>query len=99
MWSLGAMFASIIFRKEPFFYGNSSSDQLVKIAKVLGTKDLFDYLNKYGIDLDQQDYDILGQFPKQNWHSFAAEKQNFVTNEAMDLLDKLLRYDHQVGLQ
>ena len=41
MWSLGAMFASMIFRKEPFFHGNSNSDQLVKIAKVLGTDDLF----------------------------------------------------------
>merc|ERR1712193_573505 len=46
MWSLGAMFASMIFRKEPFFHGNSNSDQLVKIAKVLGTEDLFDYLDK-----------------------------------------------------
>merc|ERR1712000_740572 len=46
MWSLGAMFASMIFRKEPFFHGNSNSDQLVKIAKVLGTDDLFDYLDK-----------------------------------------------------
>jgi casein kinase II subunit alpha len=41
MWSLGAMYASMIFRKEPFFHGNSNSDQLVKIAKVLGTDDLF----------------------------------------------------------
>ena len=52
MWSLGAMFASMIFRKEPFFHGNSNSDQLVKIAKVLGTEDLFDYLDKYDIELD-----------------------------------------------
>jgi serine/threonine protein kinase len=29
MWSLGAMFASMIFRKEPFFHGGSNTDQLV----------------------------------------------------------------------
>ena len=46
------MFASMIFRKEPFFHGQSNSDQLVKIAKVLGTDDLFDYLDKYEIELD-----------------------------------------------
>lgn len=34
----------MIFRKEPFFHGNSNSDQLVKIAKVLGTEDLFEYV-------------------------------------------------------
>lgn len=34
MWSLGCMFAGMIFRKEPFFYGHDNYDQLVKIAKV-----------------------------------------------------------------
>ena len=33
MWSLGCMFAGMIFRKEPFFYGHDNYDQLVKIAK------------------------------------------------------------------
>lgn len=99
MWSLGAMFASMIFRKEPFFHGNSNSDQLVKIAKVLGTDDLFDYLDKYEIELDAQYDDILGRFQKKPWHSFVnADNQRFVSNEAIDFLDKLLRYDHQVCL-
>lgn len=30
------------------------ADQLVKIARVLGTEELYDYLNKYGIELDPQ---------------------------------------------
>lgn len=99
MWSLGAMFASMIFRKEPFFHGNSNSDQLVKIAKVLGTEDLFDYLDKYDIELDAQYDDILGRFPKKSWHSFInAENQRFVSNDAIDFLDQLLRYDHMVCL-
>lgn len=99
MWSLGAMFASMIFRKEPFFHGNSNSDQLVKIAKVLGTDDLFEYLDKYDIELDAQYDDILGRFPKKNWHGFVnAENQRFVSNDAIDFLDKLLRYDHQASL-
>jgi casein kinase II subunit alpha len=99
MWSLGAMYASIIFRKEPFFHGNSNSDQLVKIAKVLGTEDLFDYLDKYEIELDQQYDDILGRFPKKNWQSFVnADNQRFISKEALDFLDGLLRYDHQERL-
>ncbi|CEJ89063.1 Putative Casein kinase II, alpha chain (CK II alpha subunit) [[Torrubiella] hemipterigena] len=96
MWSLGAMFASMIFRKEPFFHGQSNTDQLVKIAKVLGTDELFEYLDKYEIELDPQYDDILGRFSKKPWHSFvSAENQRFVSNEAIDFLDKLLRYDHQ----
>ena len=46
MWSLGCMLASMIFRKEPFFHGHDNYDQLVRIAKVLGTEDLYDYLDK-----------------------------------------------------
>ena len=97
MWSLGAMFASMIFRKEPFFHGQSNSDQLVKIAKVLGTDELFEYLDKYDIELDAQYDDILSRFPKKPWQSFVnADNQRFVSPEAIDFLDKLLRYDHQV---
>ena len=33
MWSLGCMFAGMVFRKEPFFHGHDNYDQLVKIAK------------------------------------------------------------------
>ena len=62
MWSLGAMFASMIFRKEPFFHGNSNSDQLVKIAKVLGTDDLFAWCDEYDIELDAQ-YDDVSTNP------------------------------------
>ncbi|RPA88155.1 Pkinase-domain-containing protein [Ascobolus immersus RN42] len=99
MWSLGAMFASMIFRKEPFFHGSSNSDQLVKIARVLGTAELFDYLDKYEIELDQQYDEILGRFPKKSWQSFVnSENQKFISPEALDFLDKLLRYDHQERL-
>lgn len=98
LWSLGAMFASMIFRKEPFFHGSSNNDQLVKIAKVLGTEELFDYLDKYDIELDAQYDDILGRFPKKNWHTFVnPENQKFVSNDALDFLDKLLKYDHAVS--
>ncbi len=34
MWSLGCMFAGMIFMKEPFFHGHDNNDQLVKIVKV-----------------------------------------------------------------
>ena len=34
LWSLGCMFASMIFKKEPFFHGHDNYDQLVRIAKV-----------------------------------------------------------------
>lgn len=35
--------------------------QLVRIAKVLGTDELFGYLHKYHIELDTRFKDLLGQ--------------------------------------
>ncbi|KAJ3198707.1 Casein kinase II subunit alpha, partial [Clydaea vesicula] len=96
MWSLGCMFASMIFRKEPFFHGHDNSDQLVKIARVLGTDGLYAYLEKYKIELDSQFDEILGRYPRKPWTRFVtAENERYISNEALDFLDKLLRYDHQ----
>lgn len=126
--------------------------QLVRIAKVLGTDELFGYLHKYHIELDTRFKDLLGQwvslshshlilslcdvssrFHKQQlpffilvvvaeiffclcpvrlkcrlfvsrqtrkrWEQFIqSENQHLVSPEALDLLDKLLRYDHQQRL-
>ncbi|KAK1682372.1 hypothetical protein QYE76_043220 [Lolium multiflorum] len=96
MWSLGCMFAGMIFRKEPFFYGHDNHDQLVKIAKVLGTDGLNAYLNKYRIELDPQLEALVGRHSRKPWSKFInADNQHLVSPEAIDFLDKLLRYDHQ----
>lgn len=85
-----------IFRKEPFFHGHDNYDQLVKIAKVLGTNELFDYLDKYTLELDPHFDGLLGRHARKPWSKFVTpENQHLVTPEAIDFLDKLLRYDHQ----
>ncbi|KAI8048967.1 hypothetical protein BDF22DRAFT_239146 [Syncephalis plumigaleata] len=99
MWSLGCMFASMIFRKEPFFHGHDNYDQLVKIAKVLGTEELMAYLDKYDIELDSHYDEILGRYPRKPWQKFVnAENERYYSPEAIDFLDRLLRYDHQERL-
>lgn len=96
MWSLGCMFAGMIFRKEPFFAGHDNYDQLVRIAKVLGTDELYAYLNKYRIELDPNFEALIGRHSRKPWNKYiSAENQHLVSDEAIDFLDKLLRYDHQ----
>lgn len=107
-----------IFRKEPFFHGHDNYDQLVKITKVLGTDELYAYIEKYSIRLDSQYDELLGRFvvfqmnhrvqslnryqcryPRKPWTRFiTSENQRYISNEAIDFLDKLLRYDHQERL-
>merc|ERR1711865_965614 len=99
MWSLGCMFAGMIFRKEPFFHGHDNYDQLVKIAKVLGTEELFHYLDTYDLELDPHFDGILGRHSKKSWQKFVTpENQHLISDEAIDYVSKLLRYDHQERL-
>lgn len=95
IWSLGCMFAGMIFQKEPFFQGKDNYDQLVKIAKVLGTDDLYQYVDKFNVTLDSHYDDILGTHTRKPWKKFVNNtNDHLVSEEALDLLSKMLKYDH-----
>jgi len=99
IWSLGCMFASMIFRKEHFFRGSDNDDQLFKIMKTLGTDRFDSYLAKYEIHFETESEDLLSSYPRTPWSRFiTTENRLQASAEAMDLLDKLLRYDHQERL-
>lgn len=95
IWSFGCVFASIIFKKEPFFRGNDNRDQLVRITRVLGRDELDEYLDKYGIVLDQQFRAMIGRHIKKPWKKFVTKENYFLsgTDEALDLVDRTLRFD------
>ena len=64
--------------------------------QVLGTDELFDYLDKYNLELDPHFDGILGRHTRKAWTKFiTSENQHLVSPEAIDFLDKLLCYDHQ----
>ena len=55
--------------------------------------------HRYNLELDPQFDGILGRHTRKPWTKFITpENQHLVTPEAIDLLDKLLRYDHQERL-
>ena len=71
----------------------------MKIAKVLGTDELFPYLEKYEIELDSHYDGILGRYPRKEWNKFITpETQQFCSDDALNFLDGLLRYDHATRL-
>ena len=68
----------------------------MKIAKVLGTKELLEYLEKYDLTLDSHFDGILGRYARKPWQSYVnAKNRHLVTPEAIDLLNLMLQYDHQ----
>ncbi|BGP10333.1 hypothetical protein JCM10049v2_006216 [Rhodotorula toruloides] len=95
LWSVGCTFGTMIFRRDPLFHGSSNDDQLVKIAKVLGTNDLWAYLDKYQIDIDAELESLVGEHPRKPWSKLVTnENRKYLSNSAIDLIDRLLQYDH-----
>lgn len=95
IWSLGTVFAGALFGKEPFFQGNDNADQLLKIVKTLGSEELEEYLEKYHI-VSEFSAENERKFAKKPWKSFVNEEnQRLVNAPALDLLDKMLRFDHR----
>lgn len=95
IWSVGCMFASMLFRRDPFFHGYDNYDQLLRIVKILGTSDLFAYLGKYNIALDSKFIDLLGHHSRKNWQRFVnTENEYLITEVATSFLESMLKYDH-----
>lgn len=62
---------------------------------MLGTDELFAYVEKYNVQLDSHYDDILGNHPRKPWAKFITpQNDQLVTDEAIDLLSKMLKYDH-----
>ena len=62
---------------------------------LLGTDDLIAYLEKYSLTLDDHYNDILGVHQKKQWSRFQNPQNHaLVSEEALDLLSQMLKYDH-----
>jgi casein kinase II subunit alpha len=75
IWSLGAMFAGMIFKHEPFFKGKDNNDQLIKVMQVMGSKSVIEYISKYNLKPDKEVTELFKDFKKKELGSF-VDKMN-----------------------
>ncbi|ETO21266.1 casein kinase II, alpha subunit [Reticulomyxa filosa] len=95
IWAFGAMFAGIIFDKQYFFHGRDLEEQLEKTIEVLGTDEFNVFMKKYHIPRPAF-VDSFQYYEKKEWKHFMsdnAEKNKFITRNAIDLLEKMLCFD------
>ena len=101
IWSLGCTMAGMIFEVDTFFKGSDNYDQLIRIMKVLGDDDLHEYVHKYNLKIPKEVKKLMkGQdFIKQPFQSFVNQKnQHMISEEALDLLSKMLVYDKNLRI-
>lgn len=95
VWSTGCLFGALLYRRMPFFRGEDPISQLDAIAKVLGTTKLKQYANKYKDWMDLTVLKRIGDYPEVTLESLInANNTMLVTPPAVDLLRKMLVYDH-----
>lgn len=68
------------------------------ICKVLGTEELNKYLKKYRLKMDPHLEALLlgsNNYPRKDWKKFVnADNQALASEDAIDLLARMLVYDH-----
>jgi casein kinase II subunit alpha len=98
LWAFGVTMAGIIFNRNPFFRGSDDFDMVAKIAQVLGRGDLDIYLVKYGIEIPDMMARGLAKVSQKRKDLGQLFKGKLVTPDAIDLLDRCLRYDHMTRI-
>ena len=99
LWSTGTIFASLIFNKKRFFDGENNTDIVTRIMDVLGYDNLESYIRKLRVQVHgdfPQDYGSLhvGNTSGVGLKYFKGNDTPLATDLALDLLEKLLVYDH-----
>ncbi|KCZ74409.1 CMGC/CK2 protein kinase, partial [Anncaliia algerae PRA109] len=99
IWSFGCLFAELLFGKRPIFAGKDDINQLAKIVEILGRTDLIKYCSKYEIKLSNEVNDSLEESKKRDWEDvFEKNKAVNRKKDAIDLLNKIIVYDHSTRL-
>lgn len=99
IWSVGCMLGAIMFKKDHLFLGKDNPDQLVKIVSVLGSEGFFSYVRKYKIDMDPKDISLLKNKQAIQWKTFVNKSnEEMCPPEALDLLNCMLIYDHNLRI-
>eukprot|EP00798_Chlamydomonas_sp_ICE-L_P021693 gene21693-28716_t len=102
VWAFGVTLASFIFRKSRFHLGIKlyplpsclQSSQLLLMTKTMGTEELYAFTSNYGLVPSDEIKEFLGTHPRKPWATFVnSVNQPWATPEALDLLDKIVRYD------
>lgn len=98
IWCVGCVLAGMLFRSDPFFPGASNEDQLMRLVAVFGTDELYRYVNKYHGSIPRICDAPLRTMKREktSWTKFVnADNVAWCDVMALDLLDKMLQFDHQ----
>jgi casein kinase II subunit alpha len=93
MWGFGCILAGVILQKNRLFASIDRFSVLVKIAKQIGSKDLFTFIEENNIPVDDLEAlkSTIGKHTGKEWSKLVDPKnEHLATPEALDLLTNLM---------
>jgi casein kinase II subunit alpha len=95
IWCLGATFASLLFRRLPFFRGRDNDGHILAIAEIFGGVELVNYAEKYALRIPEELYNKLHGHKKRPLDELVHKGcRHVATKDALDLLGRMLTVDH-----
>lgn len=96
IWSFGVTMAGMIFKQTPFFRGSTDMDMICKIVSVLGLDSFRAYITKYDIPYPEVLNGAIARRKPRPWRCFVdSDNRMLATDDALDLIDRCIRFDHQ----
>jgi casein kinase II subunit alpha len=99
IWSAGCIFAGLLFGDEPFFSGDTEEDELASLSSVLGSDVILKWADDMELELTVSLRKAIGRRAPIPLSEFITDKYiKYATNDAVDLLSKILVVDPRVRL-
>nr|CDS33759.1 denticleless protein [Hymenolepis microstoma] len=99
MWAAGCILAGSIFHKTPIFNAKEEKKQLLKIVNILGGNELIACTKKYDISVIKELKRSIRKCQGSGFESLKKrDHEEAATQEAIDLVKKLLVYDYKKRL-
>jgi casein kinase II subunit alpha len=97
IWCLGCTFASLLFRRIPFFTGADTTEQILRLAEIFGGKEIIDYVEKYSLEMPTGVAAKITGKRKKTWPKFLPDNA-VATDLSLSLLERMLRIDHNLRI-
>jgi casein kinase II subunit alpha len=95
IWCLGCTFAALLFRKLPFFKARENSDPIAPLGEVFGAREILNYVEKYDLEMPAKVASLIRGKQRKPWtHWVTPVNERIATEDALDLLDRMLKVDH-----
>lgn len=95
IWGLGCTFASMLFKRFPFFRGRDNNEMLLRISSFIDGALIIQYAEKLSLQIPQNLQSKITDRRKKTWEDLKNEKnENMYDPLALDLLSKMLTIDH-----